>query len=562
MAKRPIRHRVNRRFSLPFAVVVAMGLTGCVSLPTSGDPQAFDLQIPDADPIDQVGVGPQHDSTPERLVSDFLRACAASDEFVTAGRYLTDDAAKAWQPVESVLVYPADDTPTLEVVAADQTKNTARVQVRVKVMASVDADGVFALGPNQVLKLNFELTQEGNGQWRIAHLDDGILLSRSAFLTAFQPGDLYFYASHTDTLVPDPRWLPRKRMASRLVSALLEGPSEQIRPAVSSAVTGSLSLPTKGVEIDGSNATVALVGDAELSQGARERLLRQMSATLGQISGVEKVTLELNSVQLGVSDALPEPQFGFTSMIGLKDGSIVAEDSDRSDILVSAPRAGVGVKRVAASTAAEPVIAWMGPEGSLSFSSKMGRGDVHSQSYDRAVPFAVDQWNWVWIATESDGIDVVSTENERRSLPGGPDIDVANLAISPSGLRAVFSAGGEENSILYSAVIERNDQGAPQRLINVTPMNLETRNIVDFAWSGDSKLVVLSQEDQDHRELWTVPISGFVQSTPVRVPATGVIASPLGNQVFLTDEEGHSYVKVGAIWRLARLDISFPAFPG
>lgn len=543
------------------AALISSGLSGCMSLPTGGEPHAFDLHIPDSDPIDQIGVGPQQDSAPERLVSDFFRACAASDEFVTAGRYLTDEAAGAWQPFGSVLIYSASDPPALQIVSADTKKDTVRVQVTVKVVASVDADGVFALGPDHEIKLDFELLKDKNGQWRINRLDDGILLSRSAFSTTFQQGQLYFYAARTDSLVPDPRWLPRKRMASRLVGALLAGPSEQIRAAVSSTASESLSLPTKGVEISGGNATVALVGSTELTERARERLLDQLAATLGQVEGVEKVTLELNSVEIGSRRTEPEPSFGFVSLIGIKDGAFVVDGSEGVEVLVAGQKVGMGVKKVAASTAEDPLLAWMDGEGKLSLAPQKGQAEIQTDTYGKLVPFGVDRWNWVWIADSRGSFTVRSAQNDTHPVAVGSDVKITNVAVSPSGLRILFSVEGEAGVTLYTGVIERNDQGRPQRLLNVTPLTFTNDQIMDFAWSGDLKMMVLVKKDQEHRELWAVPISGFTQSSPVRVPATSVIASPLGNPTYLGDDEGQMYMKVGAIWRLTQLDFSLPTFP-
>lgn len=66
--------------------------SACTSLPTSSSPEAFDVDAPNASPIELSAGGPIADADPETLLNSFLLACAAgaSDDYATARLFLTD----------------------------------------------------------------------------------------------------------------------------------------------------------------------------------------------------------------------------------------------------------------------------------------------------------------------------------------------------------------------------------------------------------------------------------------------------------------------------------------
>ena len=69
---------MNQRLYLAVvAILSSLSLAACTSLPTSSSPSPFDVDAPNAQPVDLAAGGPVADADPESLLSSFLLACAA-----------------------------------------------------------------------------------------------------------------------------------------------------------------------------------------------------------------------------------------------------------------------------------------------------------------------------------------------------------------------------------------------------------------------------------------------------------------------------------------------------
>ena len=92
---------MNQRLCLAVvAILSSLSLAACTSLPTSSSPSPFDVDAPNAQPVDLAAGGPVADADPESLLSSFLLACAAgaSDDYATARLFLTSSSAQTWDP--------------------------------------------------------------------------------------------------------------------------------------------------------------------------------------------------------------------------------------------------------------------------------------------------------------------------------------------------------------------------------------------------------------------------------------------------------------------------------
>jgi spore germination protein GerM len=82
-----------------------------------------------------------------------------------------------------------------------------------------------------------------------------------SFKFFYQSYDLYFVGNNR-SLVPDPIYLPAlsnpANVASALIKALLNGPSEWLKPAVSTTIPPNTSLSVDSVTITDGIAEVAL----------------------------------------------------------------------------------------------------------------------------------------------------------------------------------------------------------------------------------------------------------------------------------------------------------------
>ena len=97
--------------------------------------------------------------------------------------------ADTWIPTSQVIVFPTDAGPDVQ---KETTSNgQSSISLQVTTIASVDEGGVLHELPDTgATAVTFELEQDQDGEWRISALDDGLILSQSAFTTGFSQYDV------------------------------------------------------------------------------------------------------------------------------------------------------------------------------------------------------------------------------------------------------------------------------------------------------------------------------------------------------------------------------------
>ncbi len=124
------------------------------------------------------------------------------------------------------------------------------------------------------------------------------MVAEYSFTSFYQPYDLYFVGNGS-SLVPDPIYLPSlsnpANVASALMKALLNGPSEWLKPAVSSAIPPNTRLSVDSVTITDGIAEVPLSDSVlALPDPQRSLLAAQIVYTLKQVGGVKGVAIKVN----------------------------------------------------------------------------------------------------------------------------------------------------------------------------------------------------------------------------------------------------------------------------
>ena len=208
----PMR-RAHRRPTAMAGLLVAvlLVLAGCVGIPTSG-PMGVGVEgVSDQGAVEPLGDPPPQDGAPEDIVRGFLGASAAGfsrdtatsesgDDFRNAREYLSGEARRSWSPRERVVVYSTASSPDIKV-------GDSQVEVTVRVAARIDADGRYAqAGPDARESVVFDLVEDGEGQWRISGLEDGVVLSEPNFEAIYRSVPLYFLSQDGRFLVPETRW--------------------------------------------------------------------------------------------------------------------------------------------------------------------------------------------------------------------------------------------------------------------------------------------------------------------------------------------------------------------
>jgi hypothetical protein len=279
----------QRRLAAIFLVFASvLAAAGCVSVPTTG-------------PIEKVEEGqqppccvnvevrpPAPGAEPRQIVEGFLRANNNyQPNYLVARQFLTQMAAEKWSPEGGVSIYQG----SLQATRDDTVNLSGRL------VGSLGKDRTYR-AEDRELDQNFGLKKDEDGEWRIDTLPSGLWVDEFYFTRFYQTYDLYFVGNGT-SLAPEPIYLPAlsnpANVASALMKALLKGPSEWFKPAVTSAIPPNTNLSVDSVTITDGIAEVSLSDSVlALPDPQRSLLAAQVVYTLRQVSGVESVLLKVN----------------------------------------------------------------------------------------------------------------------------------------------------------------------------------------------------------------------------------------------------------------------------
>lgn len=271
-------------------MVTAALLAGCAQLPTSVSvSQGPELAVPQSQEFSYYSPpGPSVDASPSEIVSGFLNAGSAPQQnYAIAREYLSSQFAQNWQPNAGVLV--RSGVPTINVA------RESLVTVEVPVGARVNDLGIYSSKQNDSSSLRFQLVKE-DGQWRISRAPNLTVVTAPVFNVVFKGYPIYFLDATRQTLVPDLRWFPsRISTGTSLVNALLDGPSDWLAPAVTTAIPEGTKLTVDAVRVVDGTALVDFDANALNANPAdRALLMSQLEATLLQLLGVQKLVVSIN----------------------------------------------------------------------------------------------------------------------------------------------------------------------------------------------------------------------------------------------------------------------------
>ena len=517
-----MRDRRRRLLALLLALPMLLA-AGCVAVPMSGPVEQGELVTDEGDTdFEFLPAGPTPGATQEEILQGFFAATTASQEnYRIARSYLADTVSSVWNPYQSTLVRAQQG----EVTRLDDDT----LEYSVEVLAEVDAVGRYRVASevtDQVLP-PFRFVREG-GEWRIAELGDGILISRQAFPSAFSQHVLYFYDPTFTNLVPDLRWFPtRAGVPTRIVRALLDGPSSWLgQGATVSAIPEGTQLVAAPVSIVEGQAVVDLSAEIlELGETELQRLAAQLRASLGSVSNVAGVQLTVDQAPVSVPPTTTVPE-----LAPQVDGRLLAMTEERDGFGFSAGSSGVE----AIGRLSERVI-------------ELGATAV-TLGPTRTIA-AVQNADGVWVVRSNDlATQLVDTR------PGliAPSIDGFQLTWT-----ATADAAGDVNAITSAGEILTVEATIPAdaRLVSIEVSRDDTRILMFLDGVGGPRLVVgaIVREEATGRpirigDLIDIPIDGATAAGAEAVDAAwvdevsvaSILATEQGTAVELHEVGGRS----------------------
>jgi len=540
------------------AVLLAL-LTGCTTVPTSS-PTVQITQV--ADPPSDVGIEalpPEAGASPEEVVRGFVEAMASTTRnHPVARQYLTTEAADTWSDTGSVTVISSDYAP----VATDGST----VEITAQLVGTVDGQGVFTVGAEQVFTRTSTLVQE-DGEWRIADPVDGLVLLEPDFSRTYDQVSAYFLDPTGTRVVPDPRFfVGGGNQPTSLVDRLIAGPSTAIAAGVANPLLGYEL--RSNVVVERQVATVDLTRTEPGGDDDASALSAQLVWSLDPLVRAVRIRIDGEPVDVpGVPDeqsvddwAGLDPDSVPVSSVGhyLSSGALrVATDGS------AAPGpAGTGVYGLTSaaitadgrSDALGQLAAVSGNGGQATLLYGPYGGDLAPllSATTLTPPTSAATRPEVW--TVRDGVEVI-----RVPASGAPQTVAATtlagqgpttqFRLSPDGVRAaVVVSGADGGELLVGTVVRSDDQVALRDLRSVAPA---LSQVVDVAWRNAGSLVVLAGDAaEDSTVPYSVSVDGWGLSTVTLsgLPSqpTSVAAAP--SRAPLVSAGGTLWQLVGGTW--------------
>lgn len=510
---------MTARIRLVATVLAVLVLAGCQGIPTTGPVRAADGGIATPEPVLPILQGPQPGDSPLSIVQGFLTASAggAVTGFDTAREFLSGDAAVNWEPLEKVTVFDSRQA------TLTPDEDSAVVTYSLPIAAVVDDSGVMTESAPEVRQvLEFTVTPDQNGEYRISALDNGIIISEANFVRYFKPISLVFATTDLSVAAPEVRWFANNdQIATVAARELIAGPSPWLADAVVTGFPPTSSLAVEAVVVTDGVAHVSLAAGSAGTADQRALAAEQMVMTLGQLPSVSRVETTVGGVAL---TALEQPQLGPAPIPG-EAAAVVAERRfglwDGTALAVTSAGAGAMPQDArnlamsydgahAAYATAEGVWLTDAPSRRVTFVPYDPAAEVPDAELDADLVVAgaglvgpsFDRFGWLFTTAQTSiGTVVALSPDEKTDLyipaPWLTGRSVQAVAVSRDGTRLAILSRASNQQIVEVAAIVRDSAGVPISLGEPLALAPSVRQSIDVVWSDATNLLILGEDGGD-----------------------------------------------------------------
>ena len=524
-------------------------------------------------------------SSPEQVVSGFIRAAAASDDqYQVARSYLVPAQEGTWRPDSSVVVFTDDS-------ALSITKSSAgSVTAVAKASARIDGDGRYhELPSNSRVQVTFGLQRTPGGDWRISKVPDGFgtWLSESDATRLYDPFDIYYISATERRLVPDVRWFPLGTgLATRLARALLSGVPDYLSGAVRTMVPPGTRLAVDSVPIEGGTAQVDLTATRIGSDpNQRQALGAQFLATVSQAPAVSRVALQLEGTDLQIpgtsdpnadslsalgfptpTDPVAKPMLRRGTTLGNIDPLMLGDPADKPQTQPNRvlPTVPPGWAYLAMSPAGDEIAAVSGDRTQLTRWRGSTPLAVSTLGTQLTRP-TFDSQGLLWVAGREGAtskvwfVNTSADPNDPKSRPQQvqagwlADRSVVSLRFAPDGQRvAIISTDrtGQNPRVEVVGVV-RQPNGIPVSLTGA-PLGLASSLTLarDLVWVDDTTLAVLGRKSTSQVvRPWLVPLGGPITAGPEIAGAQTITTVNAERGLVVTTDRGEVLIRAGNRWQ-------------
>ena len=540
---------MNRKF---LAVLLLVSLTGCATLPVSGPVRIGpDLEPPsDSTSFYYSPATPVDGASEAEILAGFLAAgTAPQNDYAIAREYLSESIRASWNPNQELLIQKSTPQVTFT--------ESGIAFVEVEVTARVDANGRYeALPAGSTRTLEYALSDQA-GQVRISSAPDVTIVIRPVFDVVFRSYSVYFLDQSKSALVPELRWFPANpATGTKLVNALLAGPSDWLKPAVVSAIPTGTVLSLDAVTVQEEVALVDLSARALVASLSDRALMKaQLVATLSQLPTITKVAISIERSVQDIPDSELSVKFGPNgTMVALGEDGLKAVSGAATDE-IPAGASFFGSREVTN-------LALSASTSKIAASTSNGVFETSLDNPGAAVKFLnprttltaiqYDQLGKLWLVSGSQ----VSVDSKPLSASWLSGQSISAFALSPEGSRAAMIVGqGASSQVLLTSVI-RNPAGTPIELASPITLVAELSNPTLVSWFDQVTLSIFTSQS-DSSNVTLVEIGGGTRLVQGLADAKSLVALGDGSAMYLLKDTGELFTYRGSFW--ASIDSSVSA---
>lgn len=497
---RLIAPRLLRRIRIvltAIAVSFAAALAGCVTIPGSGSVEVGLTDLEQAEQFYQfTAPGPATDASQEDVVRGFVAAAVSStDNYAIAREFLTTNYANQWDPYYGVIVDEGGRTYRSDGDGAGVLSLTAN--------AKVDTAGqMLPVAPGAATDVRFEF-ERVNGQWRISSAPSGIILDKSTFRAIWTDQQLYFVGS-AEVLVPQTRWfIARAALATEIVGALVQGPSERMRESLHTGFPAGATLIGQSVPVVDGRARVDMSAEMlEASPQALAEVHHQLKLSLQTIPGVTGYELLVEGTPLRDDGSGIEPRVTHEISVPavLMDGELGT---------ISAGEFTPAVAFESRIEELDPLAVSLSPDGArAAVLNKVGvtvldsAGTVMVDGRADQIAPSIDMFGFLWTATDGGDLQVQAPGGTAVpiAVPWLDALEVAAVRLAPDGTRIAALVASEAGAQVLVGGVVREENGAPLRASADADIEMwVSGEPIDLDWVGPARLSVLSEDGTSTR---------------------------------------------------------------
>lgn len=519
---------MRRRFRvLGVLVGLALVATGCSSIPRDGGVRVGQpAPQGDSPPAVFLPSRPQKDASKESILRGFIEAASSPDnKYAIAREFLTADFSDAWKPDAGVTI---DDGIGRTPIDVDATA----MRMAVNPVAEVNARGEYhEFESSTPSELDYDFAKIG-GQWRISGAPDGIVIDRNTFSDVFSAQALYFYDPSFSYLVPDLRWFPRGATApTRIVKAVLAGPSAWLVGAVTTAFPGGTELTADAVQVVSRDAKVDLNNEAlNADQTTMQRMKYQLVNSLP--AGIT-VTITVDGNAQDIADfgstAAPvlNPRVDARALI-LRDGGFgyLAANGNTLTPIPGMSESIVALDPTAVTLSPGQTVA-AALTGNGVYGVHVGDGPRLLDPRAGLIAPSVDTFGYVWSvpAARPSELFVYSTAGDAIPVPTPWQeyTAIEALKVSRDGTRLIaLMRSGSDTRLLVAGI--KRDKNVPVGLGEPVTLTSRVGTPLDATWSDELTVASLSRLPNGAESITTQQIGGAssaLQTPPGSVRITG-----------------------------------------